>query len=146
MKFVYSVIGRTDAKVEAPILWPPDEKSQLIEIDSEAGTDWGQEEKGVTENEMLGRHHQLNGYEFEQAPGDSEGQGSLKCCNSWGHKELGMTERFNNNNHKYHLRRHLDWSSLKQNTLYFFTFWYKMFEFLSGARNYAKCFHMDFHI
>ena len=79
-------IGRTDA--EAPILWPPDAKSQLIGKDTDAGKDCGQEEKGTTEDEMVGWHPQLNGYEFEQAPGDDEGQGSLACCIAGGHKEL----------------------------------------------------------
>ena len=87
-------IGRTDA--EAPILWPPDAKSQHIRKDPDAGKDWRQEEKGTTEDEMVGWHHQLNGHEFEQAPGDSEGQGSLVCCSSWDHKESDMTEQLNN--------------------------------------------------
>ena len=60
--------------------------------------DWRQEEKETTEDEMVGWHHQLNGHEFEQAPGDGEGQGSLACCRPWGHKELDMTEWLNNNN------------------------------------------------
>ena len=63
----------------------------------DAGKDWGQE-KGMTEGEMIGWHHQLNGHEFEQAAGDGEGQGSLVCCSSWGRKELDMTEWLNNNN------------------------------------------------
>ena len=85
-------IGRTDAEAEALILWPPtDVKSWLIGKDSDAGKDWGQEEKGTTEDEMVRWHHQLNGYEFEQTPGDSEGQGSLACCSPWDHKELDMT-------------------------------------------------------
>ena len=58
---------------------------------TDSGRDWGQEEKGTTEDEMVGWHHQLNGHEFEQTPGDSEGQGSLACCSPWGHKELNMT-------------------------------------------------------
>ena len=66
-------IGRTDAEGEAPILWPPDDKSQLIRKDPDAGKDWGQEEKGMTEDEMVGWLHWLNGHEFEQTPGDSEG-------------------------------------------------------------------------
>ena len=70
-------IGRTDAEAEAPILWLPDVKSWLIGKDPDAGKDWGQE-KGVTENEMVGGNHWLNGHEFEQTPGDSEGQGSLE--------------------------------------------------------------------
>ena len=70
-------IGRTDAEAETPILWPTDAKSQLIGKDSDAGKDWGQEEKGMTEDEMVGWHHWLNGCEFEQTPGDGEGLGSL---------------------------------------------------------------------
>ena len=84
-------IRRTDAEDEAPIFWPPDAKSQLIGKDSDAGEDWGQEEKGVTEDEMLGWHHQLNKHEFEQTPGDCEGQGSLECSSPWGCKESNMT-------------------------------------------------------
>ena len=67
-------------------------KSQLIRKDPDAGKNWRQEEKGTTEDEMVGWHHQLNGHEFEQAPGDSEGQGSLVCCSPWGHKESDKTE------------------------------------------------------
>ena len=83
-------IGRTDAVVEAPILWPPEVKSQLIGKDPDAGKEWGQEKKGVTEDEMVGWHHQLNGHEFEQTQEDSEGQGSLTCCSPWGCKESDM--------------------------------------------------------
>ena len=75
--------GRSDAEAEAPILWPPDVKSWLIGKDPDKGKDWGQEEKGVTENETVGWHHWLNGREFEQTPQDSEGQGSLACCSPW---------------------------------------------------------------
>ena len=84
-------IGRTDAGAETPILWPPDAKSQLIGKHTDAGKDWGQEEKGVTEDEMVGRHHQLNGHEFEKSLGDSEGQWSLVCCSPWGCKESDTT-------------------------------------------------------
>ena len=77
-------IGRTDA--EAPILWPPDAKSWLTGKDPNAGKDRRQEEEGVTEDEMVGWHHWLNGHEFKQTPGDSGGQGSLVCCSSWGHR------------------------------------------------------------
>ena len=88
----WKFIGRTDA--EAPILWPPDVQSQLIAKDPDAGKDWGQKEKGVTENEMVGWHHWLNGHEFKQIPGDSEGQESLACCSPWGCKESDtMTEQ-----------------------------------------------------
>ena len=88
--------GRTDAK--ALILWLPDVKSRLIGKDPDAGNDWRQEEKQTTEDEMVGWHHWLNGHEFEQTPGDSEGQGSLVCCSPWGCKQLNMTEWLNNNN------------------------------------------------
>ena len=84
-------IGRTDAEAEAPILGPPDVKNWLIGKDPDAGKDWGQKEKGVTKDEMVRWHHQLNGHEFVQAPGDSEEQGSLVCCSSWGRKESDMT-------------------------------------------------------
>ena len=91
-------IGRTDAEAEAPILRPPDAKSWLIGKDPDAGKDWRQEEKGMTEQEMVGWHHQLNEYEFEQTQGDGEGQRSLACCSPWGHKESDMTELLNDNN------------------------------------------------
>ena len=86
-------IRRTDA--ETPILWLPDAKKWLIWKDPDAGKDWGQEKKGMTEDEMVGWHHWLNGHGFERAPGDGEGQGGLACCSSWGHKELDTTERLN---------------------------------------------------
>ena len=76
-------IGRTDAEAEVPIFWPPDVKSWLIGKDPGSGKDWGQEEKKVTKDEVVGWHHGLNGREFEQASGDGEGQGSLACCNLW---------------------------------------------------------------
>ena len=90
-------IGRTDAEAEAPILWPPDMKSQLIRKDPDAGKDWRQEEKETAGDEMVGWHHWLNGQEFEQTLGDSEGQRSLACCSPWGYKQLNMTEQLNNN-------------------------------------------------
>ena len=83
-------IRRTDTEAEAPILGPPDVRSLLTRKDPDAGEDWGQE-KRVTEDEMVGWHHWLNGQEFEHALGDSKGQGSLAWCSSWGHKELDMT-------------------------------------------------------
>ena len=83
-------IGRTDAKVEAPILWTPDAKSRLIGKDPDAGKDWRQEEKGMTEDEMVGWHHWLNGHEFAQSLGDNEGQGSLACyIQSMGSQRVG---------------------------------------------------------
>ena len=88
-------IGWTDADAEAPVLWPPDLKSQLTEKDPDAGKDKRQKEKGMTEDEMVGWHYRLNGHEFEQAPGDVYGQGSLAYCSPWGHKESDMTERLN---------------------------------------------------
>ena len=86
-------IGRTDAEAEAPILWPPDAKSRLVRKDPGAEKDRRQEEKEAIEDEMVGWYHWLNGHEFEQTQGDGEGQGSLVCCSSWGHKESDMTER-----------------------------------------------------
>ena len=73
-------------EAEAPILWPPNAKSLLIGKDPDAGRDWRQEEKGMTEDETVGCHHWLTGYEFEQTPGNSEGQGSLVWCSPWGHR------------------------------------------------------------
>ena len=84
-----------DAKAETPVLWPPHAKSWLIGKDSDAGRDWGQEEKGTTEDEMAGWHHWLYGHEFEWTLGVVDGQGGLACCDSWGHKELHTTERLN---------------------------------------------------
>ena len=98
------LIGRTDAEAEAQILWPPDAKSWLIRKDSNAWKGWRQEEKGMTEDKVIGCHHQLNGHEFEQAPGDGEGQGSLECYNPWGRKELDMTEQLNNKKFEISIR------------------------------------------
>ena len=89
-------IERTDAEAEALILWPPDVKRWLIQKDPDAGKDRRQEEKGTTEDEMIGWHHWLNGYEFEQAPEGGEGQGSLVFCSLWGHR-VRQTEQLNNN-------------------------------------------------
>ena len=91
----WKFIGRTNAEAKVPILWPPDEKSWLIGKDLDVGKDWGQEKKGPTEDEMVGCHHWVNGHEFEQTPGYSEGQGGLACCDSWGRKESDTTERLN---------------------------------------------------
>ena len=88
----WDFFGRNDAKAETPILWPPHAKSWLIEKDSDAGRDWGQEEKGTTEDEMAG-WSVLNGHESGWTPGDGDGQGGLACCSSWGRKELDTTER-----------------------------------------------------
>ena len=88
-------IGRTDAEIEASMLWPPDAKNWLIGKDPDAGKDWRWEEKGTTEDEMVGWYHLFNGHEFEQALGVGDGQGSLLCCIPWGCKELDVTEQLN---------------------------------------------------
>ena len=88
-------IGRTDAEAETPIPWPPDLKNWLIGKDPNAGKGRRHKEKGMTEDEMVGWHHWLNGHEFEQAPGFGDGQGSLACCSPWGHKESDMSKQLN---------------------------------------------------
>ena len=87
-------IERTDAEAETPILWAPDAKNWHIWKDPDAGKDWGQEEKGTTEDDMAGWHHWLNGREFEQALG-VDGQESMACCSPRGHKESDTTEQLN---------------------------------------------------
>ena len=94
-------IGRTDAEAEALILWPPDAKNWLIGKDPDAGKDWRQKEKGMTEDEMVGWHQQLDGHEFEQAPGVGDGQGGLACCSVWGHNQTWLN----------------DWTELKHKTI-----------------------------
>ena len=86
----WKIIGRTD-EAETPILWPPDAKNRLTGKDPDAGKDW-RWEKGMTQDEMVGWHHWLNGCKFEQSTGDGEGQGSLVCCSPCGHKKLDTTE------------------------------------------------------
>ena len=88
-------IGKTDVEAETPVLWPPDVKSWLIGKDPDAGRDWGQEEKGTTEDETAGWHHWLGGCESDWTPGIGDGQGGLVCCGSWGHKESDPTEQLN---------------------------------------------------
>ena len=88
-------IGRTDVEAETPVLWLPDAKSWLIWKDPDPRKDWGQEEKGTTEDEMVGWHRWLNGHEFEQAPEVGDGQGSLACCSPRGRKESDTTEQLN---------------------------------------------------
>ena len=88
-------IGRTDAEAKTPILCPPDMKNWLLGKDPDAEKDWKQEEKGTTEDEMVGWHHWLNGHGFGWTPGVADGQGGLACCGSWGRKELDTTERLN---------------------------------------------------
>ena len=105
------LIGRTDAEAEAPILWPPDAKNWLNRKDPDAGKDWRQE-KGMTENEMVGWHHQLDGPEFEQAPGAGDGQGRLAYCSPWGRKESGTTEQ-------------LKWAEVIHKQFYYISAFYK---------------------
>ena len=87
--------GRTNAKSETSILWPPDAKSWLIGKDPDAGKDWGQEEKGMTEDEMVGWHHRLDQHGVVWTPGVGDGQGGLACCGSWGRKESDTAEQMN---------------------------------------------------
>ena len=94
-------IGRTDVEAEVPILWPPDAKNRRTGKDPDAGKDWRQEETGMTEDKMVGWHHQLNGHEFEQTLGDGEGQKSLAYCSPWGLKESDMTSWLNNNKYEF---------------------------------------------
>ena len=93
-----------------PILWPPDVKSWLIRKDPDAGKDWGQEEKGMTEDEMAGWHHRIDGHGFGWTPGVGDGQGDLVCCSSWDHKDLDMTEKLN----------WTDWTKLKRVIMRFY--------------------------
>ena len=108
----WDYFGRNDAKAEAPLPWPPRAKSWLIGKDSDAGRDWGQEEKGMTEDEMAGWQHQLDGHEFEWTLGADDGQGGLAFCDSWGRKESNMTDRLN-------------WTD-KDNKYFKFYFFYKV--------------------
>ena len=98
----WAFIERTDVKAETPILWPPDAKSWLIWKDPDARRDWGQEEKGMTEDEIVGWHHRLNGQEFGWTLGVGDGQGGLVCCGSWGCRESDTTEQLNWTELKHH--------------------------------------------
>ena len=91
----WDFFGRKNTKAETPVLWPPDVKIWFIGKDSDAGRDWGQEEKGTTEDEMAGWHHWLDGCESEWTLGVGHGQGGLACCDSWSRKESNTTERLN---------------------------------------------------
>ena len=112
-------IGRTEAEAEAPVLWPPDVKSQLIGKDPGAGKDWGQEEKRMTENEMVGWHHWLDGHESEQTPGESEGQGSMVCRSPWSRKELDASKWLNNNKWSYYPKQTTDLIPIKLSMTFF---------------------------
>ena len=92
---IQDFFGTNDAKAETPVLWPPHVKSWLIGKDSDAGRDWGQEEKGTTEDVVAGWYHWPDGHESEWTPGVGDGQGGLVCCDSWGCKESDTTERLN---------------------------------------------------
>ena len=91
----WDFFGRNDAKAETPVLWPPHAKCWLIAKDSDAGRDWGQEEKGILEDETVGWHHQLNGHGFGWTPGVGDRQGDLSYCGPWSHEESDITERLN---------------------------------------------------
>ena len=91
----WDFFGRNDAKAETAVFWPPHVKNWLIGKYSDAGRDWGQEEKGSTEDEMAGWHHGLDGHESEWTPGVGDGQGGLACCDSWGPKQSDTTEQLN---------------------------------------------------
>ena len=129
-------IGRTDAEAEMPILWPPDAKSWLVGKDPDAGKDWGQEEKGMTEDEMVGWHHRLNGHGFGWTPGAGDGQGGLACCGSWSRKELDTTE-------------HLNWTDYPRiyNTfkLIYIYFQMMMFPFMNRTEFFVFFFNMIFN-
>ena len=103
--------GRNDAKAEIPVLWPPHVKNWLIGKDYDAGRDWGQEEKGTTEDEMAGWHHWLDGRESEWTPGVGDGQGVLACCNLWGRKESDTTEWLNWTELNYVASKKTQWTS-----------------------------------
>ena len=109
-------IERTDVEAETPILWPPDEKNWFFGKHPDAGKEWRQKEKAMTEDKMVGWRHQLKGHKSEQALGIRDVQGSLECCSPWGHKELDMTERLNGTelNHVAHL---LNFPRFKVNSL-----------------------------
>ena len=91
----WTFTGRTDAEAEAPVLWPPDVKIWLIRNNPNVGKGWRQKEKGMSEDQTVGWHHQHNGHEFEQAPGDCDGQRNLACCSPWDHKKSDKSEQLN---------------------------------------------------
>ena len=115
-------IGRTDAEAEIPILWPPDAKNWLIGKDPDVGKDWRQEEKGITEDGMVGWHHQLNGHGFEQALGVGDTQGSLASCSPLGWKESDTTEQLN-------------WTELN---------WRTQYQILTWACKNGSCLNLQF--
>ena len=113
-------IGRTDIEAETPILWPPDTKSWLIAKTLMLGKIEGRRRRGQTEDEMVGWHRRLNGHEFEQTPGDSEGKGSLACCSPWGLRGEDRTEQLNNNTSFLESSSSHSVSSMKKHSLSLF--------------------------
>ena len=130
-------IGRTDAEAEALILWPPGANSQLIGKDPDVGKDLRQKEKRVSEDEIVGWHHWLNGHELEQTPGNSEGQGRLMCCSPWGCEELVKSSWLNNNIHFNIKPYHTEAISHKMNHKIMIN-WYTLFMYLCYIINYHK--------
>ena len=138
------IFGRTDAKAETPVLWLPHAKSWLIGKDSDAGRDWGQEEKGTTEDEMAGWHQQLDGHEFEWTLGVGDGQGGLACCNSWDRKELDTTEWLN--------WTELNWTELNQGILtaylvesFLYVLQLKLKHFIHAVSAHSLCLFLDIY-
>ena len=133
----WDFFGRNDAKAETPVLWPPHVKSWLIGKYSDAGREWGQEEKGTAEDEMAGWHHGLDGHESEWTPGDSDGQGGLACCDSWGHKESDTIERLNWTEHRHYWTRTLPPVFLSLVNLFtiYPVFWFRFRVPVSPAQN-----------
>ena len=127
-------IGGTHVEAETPVLWPPDEKSWLIWKDLDAGKDWGQEEKGMTEDEMVGWHHWLDGHGFGWTLGIGDGQGGLACCSSWGRKESDMTEQLN--------WTELNWTEY----IYVYECVLDASEIISKIYNNALHFHSSLHV
>ena len=122
----WDFFGRADAKAETPVLWPPHAKSWLIGKDPDAGRDWGQEEKGTTEDELAGWHHPLDGHEFEWTAGIGDGQGGLARCNSWGCKESDTTEQLN-------------WTELSSKSAHYFPGEKHYFVILIRKQKYILC-------
>ena len=114
-------IGRTDVEAETPILWPPEAKNWLIGKDPDDGKDWRQEDKGTTEDKMVGWHHWLDEHEFEQASGIGDRQGSLVCCSPWSCKESDRTERLNGTDMTADLGS--DFASFSRDMLRYFLLW-----------------------
>ena len=139
-------IGRIDVEAETPILWLPDVKNWLIWKDPGAGKDWGQEEKGTTEDEMVGLHHRLNGHGFRWTPGVGGGQGGLVCCSSWGRKESDMNELLNWTESLSHLK--INSSSLRLQRIRPYSFFpliliYILSLLLPPSHNSWICWNLD---